>query len=234
MDVRSGPTDDAVTAPATTAVDDLAAAIEQGREGDARTLAQAVAPRELSLLLHRFAAAKKPAAVTTLLGLGADPNVRDDGGANALHHAAAVDDQASAEALIAAGADLDLRDVQHGSSPVLWAENFHHTDMVRLLLRHGARVNLPDAAKLGLAGVAQGFLDVIPESIDKSVAWPTPLVAAVANGHLSLVRLLLERGADPNTPAADGQKPLQATKWVDDEKVRTEISALLESFGAAH
>ncbi|HZC27229.1 MAG TPA: ankyrin repeat domain-containing protein [Actinopolymorphaceae bacterium] len=227
MDVRTSTPDDAVTN-----VDELADAVDQGRDDVVRQLAQTVEPRSVSLLLHRFAGARRPEAVRVLLDSGADPNVLDESGANALHHAAAADDLASAEALIEAGADLDLRDREHASSPVLWAENFHHREMVQLLLRRGARVNLQEAGKLGLTSVIAGFLDVVPEAIDVTVGWPTALTGAVAGGHLPAVRLLLERGADPNAPAGNGEKPLQATMWVDEGAVRDEISALLRDHGA--
>lgn len=227
MDVRTSTPDDAMTR-----VDELADAVDQGHEDVARRLVSAVEPRTVSLLLHKFAGASRPDAVRLLLTLGADPKVLDDGDASALHHAAASDDRGSAEALIAAGADLDHRDAEHASSPVLWAANFHHTEMVQLLLRSGARVNLPEAGKLGLTPVIAGFLDVLPEAIDAAVGWPTALTGAAAGGHLPAVRLLLERGADPNAPAGNGETPLRAAKWVGDAAVRDEISALLRAKGA--
>lgn len=216
-----------------TDVETVAEAVAQGHEDAARELAAKVDTRSVSLLLHRFAGAKQPAAVALLLRLGADPKVVDDTGGTALHHAAAADDQESAQALIAAGADLDIRDAEHASSPVLWARNFGHTDMVGLLLARGARLNASDAAKLGLTAVVSGFLDDVPASINSAVGWPTPLISAVSNGYRSTVQLLLDRGADPNAPAGNGQTPLEATKWIADPAQRREIVELLRNHGAS-
>jgi ankyrin repeat protein len=216
-----------------TDVERLADAVREDREPAAQEMVAKLDRRSVSLLLHRFAGAKQPAAVERLLRLGADPTVVDDGRATALHHAAAADDRRSAEALIAAGADMDVRDAQHGSSPVLWANNFGHREMVDLLLRHGARLNASDAAKLGLTAVVSGFLDDVPDSIDTAIGWPTPLVGAVSNGHESTVHLLLDRGADPNAPAGNGQTPLDATKWVDDPARRDRIIDTLRRHGAS-
>jgi ankyrin repeat protein len=147
-------------------------------------------------------------------------------------HRAGAGDHDSAEALIAAGADLDVRDGTFASSPVLWARNAGHTDMIKLLLARGARLNAADAAKLGLTSIVAGFLDDVPDSIDAAAGWPTPLISAVANGHRSTVQLLLDRGADPNAPASNGQRPLEATKWIEDPADRERIIALLRQHGA--
>ena len=83
------------------------------------------------------------------------------------------------------GADLDVRDGTFASSPVLWARNAGHEEMIELLLARGARLNAPDAAKLGLSRIVSGFLDDVPDSINAAVGWPTPLISAVSNGYES-------------------------------------------------
>lgn len=208
-------------------------AVERGDEDTARTLAPEQSSNEISLLLHRFAAQRHPSAVHMLLKLGADPTVIDDkDGTIALHHAAGNNDRASAELLVDAGSPFDVRDAEHGASPVLWAYEFGHAEVVAYLLTRGARVNLPDAAKLGLDHLVAGFLDDVPDAIDVGVGWPTPLVAATANGNVSTVRLLLDRGADPNATWRDGGTALAATKWIGDEAVRQQVIELLTAHGA--
>jgi ankyrin repeat protein len=167
-----------------------------------------------------------------LLAAGVDPDVTDETGATALHHAAGVGDLDSITALIAGGADLDLRDHQHNSSPVLWAREEGHPEAVRLLLDRGARLNAPDAAKLGLTGILDGFLSDVPASRDRAVGWPTPLAGAIAGGQIGSVRLLLERGADPEAPTGHGDRPLDCVRWAPDEKSRTAIQTLLTTHGA--
>ncbi|MBM7784084.1 ankyrin repeat protein [Tenggerimyces flavus] len=47
---------------------------------------------------------------------------------------------------------------------------------------------------------------------------------------MATVQLLLDRGADPNAPAGNGQTPLQATKFAGD--TADVITALLRQSGA--
>jgi uncharacterized protein len=56
----------------------------------------------------------------------------------------------------------------------------------------------------------------------------TPLHSACAARDLATVRLLLERGADPNVPQPSGFTPLDAAREHGDE----ELERLLRSFGA--
>jgi uncharacterized glyoxalase superfamily protein PhnB len=210
-------------------VDPLASAVAQHDENTARSLIKKVDPHQAALLLHHFAIAGNAEAVETLIGLGVDVNTTDDVGATALHHAAGHGQIDCVTTLINARANLDLRDHTHASSPVLWARNSGHTEIVELLLARGARLNAPDAAKLGLNAVLTGFLDDVPESLDRAVGWPTPLTGAITGEHPDTVRLLLDRGADPN---GSGGGAMASLRWVEDATVRAEVDELLREYGA--
>ncbi|SDS40821.1 ankyrin repeat domain-containing protein [Microlunatus soli] len=213
-------------------IDGLAAAAAVGTSDVAQSLLQKVDTHQAGLLLHRFAREGDHDAVGILLAAGVDVDTLDDTGATALHHAAGGGHLACIETLIDGHADLDRRDHVHGSSPVLWAHELGRLDAVRLLLARGARINAPDAAKLGLSAMVGGFLDEVPETVDRAVGWPTPLSAAIANGHVETARLLLERGADPNARTGSGDLPLDCLRWLGDDSVRDEIAALLVAHGA--
>lgn len=212
-------------------VDDLAAAAATGIEKATATLLPRVDPQQAGLLLHRFATDDDQSALNALVAAGVEVNTVDEGGATALHHAAGAGHLAAAEILINAGADLDRRDGQHASSPVLWARVFGHTDMIKLLLDRGARLNAADAAKLGLNRIVSGFLDDLPEVIDQPVGWPTPLAAAISADQPETVRLLLDRGADPNAPTGYGDTPLDCLQWAGEDSAAA-MRQLLKDHGA--
>jgi len=76
---------------------------------------------------------------------------------------------------------------------------------VRLLLARGAAYDLTIAAALGDVDRVAAMLDADPGRISETRPdGRRPLSAAVEFGHERIVRLLLERGADPAWPDADG------------------------------
>lgn len=93
-----------------------------------------------------------------------------------------------------------------GFHPLGLAVFFGHPDTAAFLIEHGADVHAPSSNDFGV----------------------TPLHSACAARDLATVRLLLERGADPNVPQPSGFTPLDAAREHDDE----ELERLLREFGA--
>jgi ankyrin repeat protein len=113
------------------------------------------------------------ASVRLLLEKGADPNARNDAGATALMWA--VDDLEKTRLLVERGADVNAKS-EDGRTPLMIACGlFGNSELVKLLLDHGANV----AVKVGAL-----FGDV------------TPLSEAAYAGDETTMRLLIEHGFD--------------------------------------
>ena len=119
------------------------------------------------------------------------------GGRTALHYTAREGLSAAAAALLDVGADVNVVNPLDGSSALVVAIVNGHFDLAKTLLDHGANPNL--AMKDGVAALYATL-----EAQWAPVSW-TPTAFTAANGivqqatdHLSLMRALLARGADPN------------------------------------
>jgi ankyrin repeat protein len=107
-----------------------------------------------------------------LLDKGADPNVRNDAGATALLWS--VDDPDKTRLLLERGADANVRSSDGRTAVLLAASRFGESNVVRLLLDHGAKLESQPV-----------------------------LSAAATAGDESLMHLLIDRGADRKTLPAD-------------------------------
>jgi ankyrin repeat protein len=85
------------------------------------------------LPLHFAARMNRPEMVTLLLELGADPKATDASGVTALHFAARHGHADVLRLLLAAGADPTIRDSEHDSDAIGWAEFFRHPEIVEIL-----------------------------------------------------------------------------------------------------
>ena len=128
----------------------------------------------------------------------------------------------------------DLNSKNSGGDPLL--SDHGHATIGRLLLEHGAEVNIQNrfrwtplllAAESGQLEVAKLLLEH-GAKVDINDGWKcTPLHRAVTNGQVEFAELLLKHGAEVNIQNYDGRTPLHAV-WAD----RVEVAKLLLEHGA--
>lgn len=132
---------------------------------------------------------EKLETVKTLVAAGADVNARDRQGAMALIHLAdryswEPNDSEIFQFLITAGADVS-RVGRQNKSPLMYASQRGHTQLVQLLLDAGAEFSRADHDGM------------------------TSLMYAALGGSSGTVRTLLKAGADPNVKNRTGHTPLK-------------------------
>lgn len=127
-------------------------------------------------------------------------NETDAEGASALFTAVAENDFAMVDLLLDRGGVLDSRNAR-GEDLLYVASDV----MIGYLLARGAVLNIRSACRIGDIDSVCRLLDANPELAKENVPFlSSPLRLATEGKHTSLVRLLLERGADPNASEHNG------------------------------
>ncbi len=104
-------------------------------------------------------------------------------------------------------ADPTLLQAREGATPILTAIYHGKNDIARLLVERGAPVSFAEACALGDLGRVEQGLAADPAALHVlSVDGYPPLGLAIFFRHPDVARLLIERGADVNTPAANAQR----------------------------
>jgi ankyrin repeat protein len=101
--------------------------------------------------------------------------------------------------IVASDAMLVNARTENGVSMLMLAQYYGRADIVSFLLENNAQVDLYDAATIGSAERAAGWLAMQPELANSfSPDGYTPLGLASFFGHLDVVNVLLPYHADPN------------------------------------
>ena len=105
------------------------------------------------------------------------------------------------------------------ATPLLTAIYHGKNDIARLLVERGAPVSFPEACALGDLAQVERQLTADPDLLHvlSSDGYP-PLGLAIFFHHPDVARLLIERGANVNTPAANAQRvaPVHAAAAASD------------------
>jgi ankyrin repeat protein len=214
--------------------------------------------RQIDLL--GAAARGDASAVRAALAAATPPDLRDKDGRTPLHWAAEGGHTEVIRVLLDAGAEVDAQELDRyfGRTPLHLAAQGGHTDAIQLLLNAGAEVNAEDrgygskplwyavasghaaAAKLLLeAGAAvnasnrtrspvsagditgetaldratkDGRADLVALLLAHGASFTSrPLFSAMARGHIEVMRLLLDHGADVHAKGWDGSTLLHNT-----------------------
>ncbi|XP_066599475.1 ankyrin repeat and SOCS box protein 14-like isoform X2 [Prorops nasuta] len=187
-----------------------------------------------------------------LLAFGALPNTRDRAGLTPLMKAARLPQGiASVLMLLHYGADVNsMTDVRHDYRTVLhYAILGGDIEVINLLLKQGAKLDLgpeyqkPTALDLAvLKGDPKIVEMLLMHGADVNATSPiigSPLHVACADSipnRLEILRMLLERGADPNLVIRSDEgpalRPVLAEYVASNENPSVEVVALLLKYGA--
>ena len=109
--------------------------------------------------------------------------------------------------LLTAQPDLANAHTPEGLSAVLLATYYRQPDIAKLIVEHGATLNLFEAASVGQLATVQSILAAQPDLINAYAPDGFfPLALAAFFGHADIVKFLLDHGADVQQAATNAQR----------------------------
>ena len=164
-----------------------------------------------------------------LLEFGADPEYINSSGKSAVMVAAYYGQEEAMELMHGRGVSWVSRD-KNGLTPVHWAADGGHDDLLNWMLKKGAPVDVEDLTNgwtpLMRVACLSGNDDVAETLITKGAqvnqmdkSGKTVLMAAAMNGHFALVRMLVEKGADIYLKNKEGKTALEFARSFDRHRI---------------
>uniref|UniRef100_A0A8B9MW36 [histone H3]-lysine(9) N-methyltransferase n=1 Tax=Accipiter nisus TaxID=211598 RepID=A0A8B9MW36_9AVES len=145
---------------------------------------------------------------------------KEEDGSTCLHHAAKNGNLEMVDLLLSTGqVDVNAQD-NGGWTPIIWAAEHKHIEVIRRLLTRGADVTLTDneeniclhwASFTGSAEIAEVLLNAQCDLHAVNFHGDTPLHIAARESYHDCVILFLSRGADPEVRNKEGDSPLDLT-----------------------
>ena len=139
--------------------------------------------------------------VKLLISKGADVNIKGNEDSTPLNNASREGNIEFVKLLINAGADVNSKD-EEGFTPVINASYKGYKEIVKLLIEAGADVEYIYMREL-INACHRGVIDKVRELIKAGAdvnmqidGSQTPLMYAVDEGHMEVVKLLISKGAD--------------------------------------
>uniref|UniRef100_A0A673LXD6 Histone-lysine N-methyltransferase EHMT2-like n=1 Tax=Sinocyclocheilus rhinocerous TaxID=307959 RepID=A0A673LXD6_9TELE len=159
--------------------------------------------------------------VKYLIQTGACIYHAEEDGSTGLHHAAKLGNLEVVMLLLSTGqVDINAQD-SGGWTPIIWAAEHRHIDVIRALLNRGANVTLRDkemnvclhwASFSGSAEIAELILNAGCPLSSVNLHGDTPLHIAAREGYIDCVTLFLSRGADIDIMNKEGDTPLSLAR----------------------
>jgi ankyrin repeat protein len=168
-----------------------------------------------------------------LLTAGADVNKQNGDGRTPIFTASASGHMGILIKLLATmRVDVNIPD-NNGATPLIVASLNGNTKIVTILLGYGGDVNATlngkTALHLAIEYEYPKIVEILAAAIETDLNRPnnngaTPLIIAILNGHLEIVKILLGLGADVNAKDSNGRTAF----YLASETGHTEIVQLLE------
>jgi ankyrin repeat protein len=155
------------------------------------------------------------AIIRKLLDAGVDVNSANPGGETALMTASRSGSAEAVKLLLDRGANANAKDAVHAQTALMWAVLENHPDVVKLLIAGGADVNAHTTVTLpkgeyvpARAGGASGNGIIRQRALPTADGGMTPLLFAIRDGNVDMMRLLLDHGADLAQGSGNHTTPL--------------------------